>query len=333
MLMSAISYSSVCGLFLLIFCCVPMPGLAQVGIASKYVADQGIMNDPDVILAENFESSLPTILSRFNGYSQGAVVQSTDKPAASGGTKSVLIHPTGGTLFKLLPGDYDQLYVRYYIKYSGRDYHHSGGYMGGYWPRSAWPMGDAGLKGTRSDGSRLINIGFETQGADNEADPDTRLDTYMNWIDMAGQEIGGGWWGRNVLGDLNLPIRPGVWQCVELMVKMNSATTAHDGELAIWIDGVLKAHFRPGSPNGQFNSFSGNWEMNPADPAFTGFQWRDILSYGINWVKIQNYDDLGPQTDLLTDDLVVATKYIGPLSPSGPDVTPPAPPSNLRFIP
>jgi hypothetical protein len=246
-----------------------------------------------------------------------------------------LIHPlsSGGMLYKLLPNDYNQVYFRYYIKYENSDYHHGGSYIGGYWPRSAWPMGDAGIKGVRSNGSRLISIGFETQGGSNETVADTRLDTYMNWVDMAGQEIGGGWWGRNILGSLNIPIRPGVWQCVELMVKMNSAPTAHDGELAIWIDGTLKAHFRPGSPNGQFNAFSGNWEMNSSGPPFQGFQWRDILDYGINWIRIQNYDPSGTPTDLLVDDLVVATSYIGPLNSSSADTVPPAAPSNLRVAP
>jgi len=332
------SFACQCGLYTIALLCA-LPGYgygaSQAGIASQYVADQGIGNDPDVIFAENFETSVSTILVQFTGYSPSAIAQSTDHPMGSSGTQSIVIHPfgSGGTLYKLLPGDYDQLYFRYYIKYNGTDYHHSGGYIGGYGPRSAWPQGDAGLKGIRSDGSRLIHIGFETQGGSNEADPDTRLDTYMNWVDMAGQEIAGGWWGRNILRDFTIPIHPGVWQCIELMVKMNSTPTGHDGELAIWIDGTLKAHFRQGSPNGQFNSFSGNWEMNPTGPAFTGFQWRDILTYGVNWVKIQNYDEVGTPTDLLIDDLVVATKYIGPLRGVGSDTAPPAAPINLHVNP
>ena len=314
---------------------VAVPAVSQAGIAARYNGDQGIAQDPDVIFSENFEAPLSTILSQFTGYQSNAFIQSGDRPIGSSGGKSVLIRPlsSGGTLYKLLPGDYNQLYLRYYIKYAGSDYHHSGGYLGGYWPRSAWPMGDAGLKGVRSNGSRLMNIGVETQGGANETVADTRMDTYMNWVDMAGQEIGGGWWGRNFLRDLNIPIKSGVWQCIELMVKMNSAATSHDGELAIWIDGSLKAHFRPGAPNGQFNSFSGNWEMNPSGAAFEGFQWRDILDYGLNWIKIQNYDPSGTPTDLLIDDLVVATSYIGPLNGSPLDASSPAAPTNLRIVP
>jgi len=44
---------------------------------------------------------------------------------------------------------------------------------------------------------------------------------------------------------------------------------------------------------------------------FEGFLWRDTLSYGINWIKIQNYD---AKPDVWFDDLIVATDYIGPIN-------------------
>lgn len=291
-----------------------LPNDTTAGIAEKYNGDNGIANDPSVIFSEDFESDIGSILTRYTGYSQSAFDPSMDHPADSAGMRSLLIRPKGGTLFKLLPADYNQVYFRYYIKYLGVDYHHSGAYMGGYWPRSGRPLGDAGIRGIRADGSRLIHIGLEPQGWSRRSLAETRLDTYVTWADMPGQEIGGGWWGRNFVKDLRIPIRPGIWQCIELMVKMNSSPTARDGELAIWIDGVLKAHFKPGSPSGQYHSYSGNWEMNASGPGFPGLQWRDIMDYGINWIKIQNYDDFGAPTDLLVDDLVIATEYIGPIN-------------------
>lgn len=305
---------------------------AEAGIAASYPSDAGIENDPDVLFAENFEADLGTVLGKFNGFVPGTIVQSIDKPGTSGGAKSALLHPGGGGLYRLLTGEHDQVYFRYYIKYAGADYHHSGGFIGGYFPRSAWPMGDAGLKGIRPDGSRLVTVGFETQGTGAEPETDTRLDTYMNWIDMQGQEIAGGWWGRNMLRDLNIPIRPGVWQCVEIMIKMNSSPTAHDGELAIWIDGVQRAMFAPGAPVGRYDAISGNWIMDPAGAPFPGFLWRDVMTYGVNWIKVLNYDDAGLPTDIWVDDLVVATKYIGPINSSS-DTTPPAAPTNLRIVP
>jgi hypothetical protein len=303
---------------------------AQSSIASKYASDQGIAADPAVIFAENFESPLSTILSRFKNWSQGAIVASTDRPAASGGAQSVQILPNGigGTLYRNLGAEHDRLYLRYYIKYLSGNYHHTGAIMGGYFPRSDWALGDAGLKGVRDDGSKLFAVGMESMGT-----PNTRIDTYLNWVDMPGDPWNGLYYGRNFISDLNVPLKPGSWQCVEFMIKMNSAPTAHDGELAIWVDGVLKADFHAGSPLGYTDS-AGNWHFDANGAPFGGFQWRDTLSYGINWFKIQNYDTDGAATNVLYDDLVLATQYIGPINSGAPvaDMIPPAKPKSLRLF-
>lgn len=299
---------------------------AQNGIAAKYAADQGIAADPAVVFSENFESPLATILSRFTSWATGAIVDSTDRPAASGGAKSALILPNGigGTLYRNLGAEYDRLYFRYYVKYEAGDYHHTGGIMGGYYPRTDWPQGDAGIKGVRSDGSKMIAVSLETAGA-----PNSRLDTYMNWVDMSGPALNGQYYGRNFLSDLNIPIKPGTWQCLEFMIKMNSDPALHDGELSIWVDGVLAAQFRPGSPIGYFDA-AGNWRMDPTGTPFPGFLWRDTLSYGLNWFKIQNYDDVAPATNVLYDDLVIATQYIGPINSGAPNAAmPPARPKGF----
>lgn len=305
-----------------------MDASAQNPIASRYARDQGIAADPAVIFAENFESSLSTILSRFTSWSQSAIVASTDRPAVSGGTQSVQILPLGisGTLYRNLGAEHDRLYLRYYVKYLAGDYHHTGAIMGGYFPRTDWPQGDAGLKGVRGDGSKLFAVGMESMGT-----PNTRLDTYMNWVDMPGGPYNGQYYGRNFLSDLNLPMKPGTWQCVEFMIKMNSAPSAHDGGLAVWVDGVLKADFHAGSPLGYTDSL-GNWHFAANGAPFGGFQWRDTLSYGINWFKIQNYDDDGSANNVLYDDLILATEYIGPINSGAPvaDKIPPAKPKSLR---
>lgn len=307
---------------------------AEFGIAKKYVVDRGIENDPAVIFSENFESSLTNFRSRFNGW-QGdpsAIGTSTDRPSASGGGQSAMLLPksSSGTLYRQLPADYQQLYMRYYIKYGGTVFHHSGGYLGGYYPASGWPQGDAGLKGVRPNGDRLFIASLEPQGSPDSIQPQTRLDTYMNWVDMQGTSCCGAlWYGRNYLASYALPIRANTWQCVEIMVKLNSTAGGHDGELTLWIDGVEIVNFRTGNPVGTFNTSSGSWTTGPGSP-FPGFQWRDMLNYGINWVKLQNFSDVGTPTNVLVDDLVVATQYIGPINTSGTDITPPSAPSGLR---
>lgn len=310
---------------------------AQVGIASKYVGDQGIENDAAVIFAENFESSLTNFRSRFNGW-QGdpsAIATSTDRPSASGGTQSAMLLPksSSGTLYRQLSADYQQLYMRYYIKYGGTVSHHSGGYLGGYSPPSSWPQGDAGIKGIRPNGNRLFIASLEPAGSPDGVQPNTRLDTYMNWVDMQGQGWNGLWYGRNVLSSYSIPIQPGVWQCVELMIKVNTTASGHEGELSIWINGKLIENFRSGSPIGRYDSVSGSWTTTSSGTPFPGFQWRDVLNYGINWIKLQNFIDVGTPTNVLVDDLVVATQYIGPIHTSGVDTTPPFAPSGLRILP
>jgi len=327
-----LSQSLICGLLGVTFFLVPVHGMAQVGIASKYVGDQGIANDPDVIFAENFESTLANFSARFTGGGPSGIATSTDHPSASSGVQSVRLIPSGGngTLYRQLPGNYNMLYFRYYIKYLGNVSHHAGGYMGGYYPPSGWPQGDSGLKGIRSDGSRLFISAFEQQGSPDGIQPATRLDTYNNFVGMQGSAFNGQYYGRNYLITEKVPLNVGQWQCVEMRVKMNTTATARDGELQIWINGTQVQNFIPGSPVGAYDA-SGMWRTG-AGSGFPGLQWRDVLTYGINWIKLQNYSDLGTPYDVLFDDLVVATKPIGPIRPAGDTTVPPPAPTNLRVM-
>jgi len=292
----------------LIFLFLPMSALAEAGIASKYHKDQGIADDPAVIFSENFEKPLSAIFANWNGQSTNALSHSSDIPTASGGGKSIGTKSVGisGTLYKPLDENYDQLYFRYYVKFGGNGFHHTGGYIGGYDPLTNWPQGDAGLKGKRSNDDRLFVIGFEERDG-------KYLDFYNNWIDMPGSPWQGMYYGRSLLKTENIPLIPDRWYCIELMVKVNSAPDVKDGELALWMDGKPIIHFRPGNPKG-FWDRSGGWHTDENSLPFEGSLWRDTLSYGINWIKIQNYD---AKPDVWFDDLVVATDYIGPINTGG----------------
>ncbi len=289
----------------LILLFLPMSALAEAGIASKYHKDQGIADDPAVVFSENFEKPLSAISANWNGQRSDALSHSSDIPTASGGSKSIRMEAIGisGTLYKPLDKNYDQLYFRFYVKFGGNVFHHTGGYIGGYNPPTNWPQGDAGMRGKRSNDDRLFVIGFEERD-------DQYLGFYNNWIDMPGPSWQGMYYGRGLLKTEEIPLIPHQWYCVELMVKVNSAPDVKDGELALWMDGELIAHFRPGNPKGFWDQLGG-WHTDANSPPFEGFLWRDILSYGINWVKIQNYD---AKPDVWFDDLVVATSYIGPIN-------------------
>jgi uncharacterized protein (TIGR03382 family) len=276
-----------------------------LAIASALIA-RG--SDAGVVFSDDFESDVATIKSRWGDSTSTGISQSSDVPGASTGRKSLLL--TAGTdqtalLYHRLPVNYDKLYYRYYVKYEGTTYHHTGAMIGGYQPPSDWPQGDAGLKGVRANGDRLVVASLETQS-------NYRFDTYNNWIDMQGGTYQGLYFGRNLFGDLNLPI-PSQWSCVELMISMNSPATASNGELVNWIDGNEIANFHAGAPNGYWDG-EGNWRMRSGSPAFGGFRWRDTTALGLNWVKIQNYD---ATPRVWFDDLVVSTQRVGCLPEPG----------------
>jgi len=257
-----------------------------------------------VLFSDDFEGDLASIMTNWGNGSSGNISLASDTPSSSAGSQSIELDAgSGGTsyLFRQLPQNYDRLYYRYYVKYEGQAYHHTGGMIGGYDPPTSYPQGDAGLKGVRPNGDRLLNLSFEAVG-----ETAHRLDFYNNWIDMQGADFQGLYYGRHLLEDLNLAV-PSQWTCVELMVALNSPVTEKNGELTVWIDGVETASFRPGNPNGFWDQF-GNWQMDTGSPGFEGFMWRDTTSLGLNWVKIQNYNAV-PR--VWFDDVVVSTERVG----------------------
>ena len=124
---------------------------------------------------------------------------------------------------------------------------------------------------------------------------------------MAGPPYQGQYYGRTMLATERPTNVAGAWRCVELMLKLNSGSTIRDGELALWLDGALVQHFRPGSPRGAFDA-AGNWVTNAAGPPFPGFRWRDTTALGLNWVKLQNYQGTH---DVSIDDFVVSRSRVG----------------------
>lgn len=322
-----------CGMCVLMLCCLPIPGFAQVGIATKYVRDSGISSDPAVIFSENFESNLATFSARFTGGASDGIATSTDHATVSGGVQSVRLIPNGisGTLYHQLPTDYATLYLRYYVKYLGNVSHHAGAYMGGYYPPSSYPQGDAGLKGVRPNGNKLFISAVEQAGSGDATSSQTHRGTYNNWIDMQGFAYNGQYYGRDMLISENPPLQVNNWQCVEMRLKMNTTVGGHEGELQIFVNDTSIQNFVPGSPVGVYNA-PGGWVTGTGN-GFPGLQWRDVLTYGVNWIKLQNYSDVGTPYDVLFDDLVVATSRIGCINAGSVDTIPPAAPTNLRILP
>ena len=313
----------------LLVCLLPAAVANGQGIAAKYARDAGIANDPDVILAEMFEDSVPAVASRWTQTENTAGMSlSTDRPAASGGARSLLITSVGGSnsggyLYKNLGAGHDQVFLRYYVKYAGTGtYHHSGGWLGGFNPATNWPQGGAAIKPSGTD---RFTIGPEP------TDANRRFDFYTYWMDMRVSPDGVNYWGNTFLRNSNPIVPADQWMCVEVMVKMNSPTSESNGEMALWIDGNQVIHLRQGAP-------SGNWLVNMFTPAangtpFEGFRWRATEALKLNWLWLKHYTTADPSGfvgRMWWDHVVLARKYIGPINTAPTDNTPPSPPTQLR---
>ena len=296
---------------------------AQDGIAARYPRDAGIERDPDVIMTEMFERNSVSEVVRgwTNSQNTAGMSLSPDVPAASGGTRSLLMTSvgrtsTGGQLYKkLAPGHY-QIFLRYYIKYASvGTYHHTGGWLGGYNPPTDWPQGGAGEKPTGSD---RIQIGAEPANAA------LRFDLYTYWMNMRASPTGE-YWGNTFIQNPSLVVRTDRWMCVEVMVKMNDPVSASNGEMALWIDGVQVIHLRPGVPLGRWSS--NMFFPDPRGAPFEGFRWRSADSIDLNWIWLLYYttgNTQGLVGKVWFDHVVVATKYIGPISASAAETIAPS---------
>src|SRR5690606_31497859 len=137
----------------------------KAGLASQYPGDVGIEKDPDVLLVENFESSLQEVVSRWSDVKNvGGISLPGDVPENSAGTRSARLtcmggENTGAHFFKCVPEWENEpiLYLRYYVKYvdSASRYHHAGGRLGGYHPAVPYPIGGAGI---RPDGTDKFTV-------------------------------------------------------------------------------------------------------------------------------------------------------------------------------
>ncbi len=218
---------------------------------------------------------------------------------------------SGGHLFKMLTGGFDELYARFYIKFVGshRKVHHLVK-MGGNHPPSPWPVGKAGVKPAGDD--RFIT-GIEPIG------DSWSWDFYTYWMHMRGFGDPDLFYGNTFHPNPPAKTKLGEWICVEMMMKMNDPVDALNGEQAFWIDGVKILHMGGGFPNGYW--IRDRFYPDGDSLAFEGFQWRNSDDLNINffWLSYYMTDETGDQTDtILFDDVVLSTRYIGPLPNNHP---------------
>jgi hypothetical protein len=311
---------------------------AHDGIATKYPGDRGIEKDPAVVFVENFEQpSIDELEKRWDSAQHpDGMSFAQDSPAGSGGKQSLLMTHLGGTgtgshLYRRLGKDgkgYEQLFARFYVKFDPdcAPIHHFGTCIGGNNPPTPWPMVSAGRP---PEGEKSFWTGIEPFGQS------WTWDYYTYWCDMRGSPPRGQTWGNVFIQDKSLKVERGKWICVEVMVKVNDVGDTN-GELALWLDGKPISHLGKGFPKGKwvFDRFlkdqggdSIRWNQAKGDresfqtaaggELFEGFRWRTSNDLKVNFVWAYLYITKAPEghvSKVWFDDIVVATKYIGPLA-------------------
>ena len=294
------------------------------GLAAKYPGDKGIEKDSEVVFVEKFDSgSLAAVFKRWeNVAGKAAMSLSGDSAPGSADSKSLLINHvggkgTGGQLYRRLKRHgYNRIFARFYVKFD-RDcapIHHFGTHLGGFNPSTAWPQGGAGI---RPGGDKRFTTGVEPGGRRWE------WDFYTYWQGMH-RHGDGRYWGTPFLTGIKKPkVNRGRWICVEMMVKMNDPVRGNSGEQAFWIDGKLwrvdgrvVSHIGPGFPKGRWTG--GWWRPDAkAGKPFEGFRWRNTSKLSINYIWAYLYITRAPKghtSKVHFDNIVVARKYIGPIS-------------------
>jgi len=192
-----------------------------------------------------------------------------------------------GWLNKYFTQGFNQVYVRYYVRFSNN---FTGGtklvgFHGAPIGNPSFGMGRAGIcpNGTDSFAGLVVTV----LGGGGGTFP-TKMYTY--WQDMWA-DSDGKCWGRYGPTPSTFPyISPmpeftrGVWHKVEYTIKMNSSATVADGEQRFWVDGVKY----------------GEWK---------GIRFGDPTRINIGVLLISGSGDTGQIQTLDYDDLILTTDY------------------------
>lgn len=300
------------------------------GLAARYPGDHGIDRDPHVLLAEDFENVTVQDLSRrWESVSNKAgrvLAMAADSPAGSGGKTSLemtalLGENTGGHLYRRFR-PVERIFARFYVKFAEDcPYIHHFVHVGGYHPATPYPQGGAG---DRPRGDERVTVGIEPYGDYGRYPPPGLWNFYCYWPEMK-ISADGRYWGNGLM-----PARPqlvprGRWQCVELMIALNSHPEKRDGELALWLDGRPVAYFGEGVPRSPWTGMGFTLKEKEEGEPFEGFRWRTDPALKLNFFWLLLYvtenaarqnkvDSPNPTAKVRFDNIVVAESYIGPLA-------------------
>jgi len=307
----------------------PLPSRAAAGgrpegygLAARYRGDRGIARDPAVIFAESFEEGgLAGVLRRWQEASNPedkVLSLSQDVPVGSAGAHSLRMAVTSGQnrtgyLYRQFPRAVDAAFARYYVKYDSQHFaYHCGTHLGGYRPVTPYPQGDPGFP--RGDDWMQVEV-MPAGSYGSKTPPAWTVACF--WPDMK-VSADGGYYGNAVSPVHPAPLALDRWQCVEVMLKANTAPDSADGEMALWLDGKLVMAVKQGVPRGRWTGAGFTLAAREGEP-FEGFRWRTSRGLKVNFLwllyNVMEPNPATPVSQVWFDNVVVSTRYIGPLRP------------------
>ena len=283
-----------------------------------------------MLLYEDFEDAdRPALDARWDSVSdeRGEVLDFIDDaPPGSPGKKALrftarLGRNTGGHLYRRFPREVDRAFARFYVKFHPESgYTHHFFHLGGYRPSTAWPQGGAG---ERPRGDERFTVGVEPFGENGRHPAPGAWFLYTYWHEMKAS-AGGRFWGNGLRPAVPQIIPRDRWQCVEVMVRLNSRPETPDGEMALWVDGQPAAHFVRGARRGPWTGMG--FQLQPDGPEeVEGFRFRTSTDLKLNFLWLLDYvTEQGPRQNgvarppelhrVAFDHVVVAGEYIGPIA-------------------
>ncbi|MBK8956547.1 MAG: hypothetical protein IPM34_13470 [Saprospiraceae bacterium] len=301
-------------------------GKLNAQIASSYPFDNNIQKDSNVIFVEMFEGSVNNLISsgNWNKISPNAsnILSDPSVPKGSPGNKSLrLVTIQDGTntnqntlLYKLIAPDIvDSIFVRYYIKYDTNTiYHHSGLWIGGKNPPANIP---GNIGGNLPSGNKEFHVGTEIKDiANGRPTANSLFGLYTYWMGMHQSSLGP-YYGNQFYNNTSFDnIELAAWNCIEVMIKLNDPVSSSNGAIKLWVNGILVSDLGYQFPTGTWNY---NYFTEGAGLPFEGFQFRNDKALNLNYLWLRNFNDQNPPNhmgNVYFDHLVVAKKYIGPIS-------------------
>ena len=273
--------------------------------AGKVYGSEAICGNPAVIFCEDFESDN---LSKWqDGYDPNRHTITTDPTNVYQGQKALEVtYPAGadgGWLTRWFMPGYEDAYARLYVKFQsgwkcGQNCTKIFAFYGNRIDNQWSGFGKAGIRpnGTDFFYTALVTLNWYRQ-------PDPGEVIFYSYFPEMQPAPDGNYWGNFFFqNDPRDALQPGRWYCLELEQKANTPEL-HDGLQRMWIDGLLKGE-----------------TMN--------IRWRDTTDLRINAFQLTFSGSVPVTEQVWIDNVVVSTQKIGCVS--GSEVTPPAPPTELR---